>query len=675
MAKKLKYIPWTIESARGILQKRIHDSVQYRESTQEDPWRLNETTTYAPEGLLTKGRNYVADALGAQGTLESDLPPSEAQGFDSIGMNYTVRYYRLIQAQLSANPPSVTPTPLTSDSEDQRRAAAAEDIVKHALRQYQLQEEFDLVSAQVIMYGTGFMKVCWDELSGEPLDFDPETLEILKMEGDIHVKCCDTWDIYIDPIAKRWEEVRFVIQKNRYTASEIMAYWPEHYEEILTSPNGDIEDANSQTSFADRGREASEMQEQLYYIYEYWEKGLPENAFQGRYVEAMLRDGTCLTPPTHNPHRFGPKGKLPTAQLPFHIITDIDVTNQVYGNTFITYLTQLQDTLNRLDLQVLENIRAHGQVKMILPEGAEISDDMPSNDTWDIIQINGGGGSDPHFITPPNSMPDIASLRANIMQGLNDISGTNESMFGQQSRETSGFSMQYATNQGNLIRRRLFNKYVRLTEGVYNDILELVKKYWKEERLIQVEGQEGAFNAKQFKGADIEGGYDLVVQYGTTFSLDPMTRRQEILQLIPLFKEAGRPMDELLQHLKLNDLDSMNDTGFKSALRMREVLDVIIATKKPIEPRVMANHQARIKFAYDYLETAEFDRLDTETQMLIEDYIIKMEELEANKGGGAVAQGGAQAGGAVPQLPEGGPAEGAPPMDAAVSPMNPAPVA
>ena len=42
----------------------------------------------------------------------------------------------------------------------------------------------------------------------------------------------------------------------------------------------------------------------------------------------------------------------------------------------------------------------------------------------------------------------------------------NESMFGQSSRETAGFTMQYATNQGNVIRRRLFNKYVLLTEAV-----------------------------------------------------------------------------------------------------------------------------------------------------------------------------------------------------------------
>jgi len=38
------------------------------------------------------------------------------------------------------------------------------------------------------------------------------------------------------------------------------------------------------------------------------------------------------------------------------------------------------------------------------------------------------------------------------------MAGVNDSMFGQQKREQSGFSMQYATNQGKMVRRRLFNK-------------------------------------------------------------------------------------------------------------------------------------------------------------------------------------------------------------------------
>lgn len=672
MSRRIKFIPIKKEDGQKYIEPKLKDAISYRANTQDDTWLINEQTTFAPEGVMDDKNTALSAAIGVNLNEASD---DEMEGFDSFGMNYTVRYYRLIQAQLSANPPSVTPTPLTPDQEDQRRADAADDIVKYALRQYKMQEQFDLASSQLVLYGTAFIKSYWDKWAGDPIAFDKETLEITEMEGDLFVKSCDTWSIYLDPKAKKWDEVRFIFERKTYTEEEIKSHFPEQASYILNSTSyQDAEINTTSRSYADRFRQES-MEEKCYVLYEYWEKGLPENGFQGRYIEAILPDGTCVTEPTINPHRFEEEGSLPKARLPYHIITDIDVTNQVYGNTFITYLTKIQDTMNRLDLQTLENIRSHGQIRMVLPEGAEVAGDGPSNDSWDIVEVSGGGGQKPFFANPPSSMPDIASLRANIMQGLNDISGTNESMFGQQSRETSGFSMQYATNQGNLIRRRLFNKYVNLTEGVYKDILDLIRVNWTTSRLIKVEGQEGAFNAREYEGADIDGGYDLVVQYGTSFSLDPMTRRQEIMQLIPLYKEAGRPMDELIKHIKLNDADTMDDLGQLSENRMREDIDTMVMTEDYVGPKEWQNHEGRLKFLVPYMETAEFDRLDEATQ----DLIIKHKEermqmqAELSSGGAAPAQGGAiPEGGGTPM--EGPPAEGAPPMDASMTPAGPAPV-
>ena len=155
---------------------------------------------------------------------------------------------------------------------------------------------------------------------------------------------------------------------------------------------------------------------------------------------------------------------------------------------------------------------------------------------------------------------------------MDDMAGVNESMFGQQSWEQSGYSMQYATQQGDMIRHRLFVKYTKLVEDVYKAYLNMVRKYWNTEHTIHVLGKEKAFEALDIQGADIEGGFDLVVEYGTSVSLDPVARKQEILTLMPVFEKAGMSPRSILSMLKMNELDGLLDRVQMANDRQRKFL-------------------------------------------------------------------------------------------------------
>jgi len=47
-------------------------------------------------------------------------------------------------------------------------------------------------------------------------------------------------------------------------------------------------------------------------------------------------------------------------------------------------------------------------------------------------------------------------------------------------------------------------------------------------RTIHVLGKEKAFDAMDIKGADIDSGYDLVVEYGASLSLDPLHAEKKL---------------------------------------------------------------------------------------------------------------------------------------------------
>jgi hypothetical protein len=205
-------------------------------------------------------------------------------------------------------------------------------------------------------------------------------------------------------------------------------------------------------------------------------------------------------------------------------------------------------------------------------------------------------------------------------------------MLGIQRREQSAVSQQTAIESGTMIHRRLFKKYERVTQDIYKDSLEWVKEKWTTPRLVQVTGKDKAFETVSYKGADIANGYDIISEYGTSLPIDPNMRREAIMLLMPVLKEAGVPIQTILRHLKLNELENMYDINDMSADRQREVFDEMIARHRSgipeyIPPKEMENHKGRLAMAKEYLETAEFKYLEPELQDLIRQHIKERENL------------------------------------------------
>lgn len=647
----LKISIWNDDKAKAEVLKRWNNAMRDR-SVHESIWRQNERTIYNSLGT----RNTLSSSTTLDFSL-SEVISNVDQSNADVSTSYVMKNLRFIHAQMSSNPPMIAVRPQTSDQDDQRKADAADRIVRWALRKYHLQEKFDQVNLMALVYGTGLIKTTWDSSKGDIVEADLETGE-LTLEGDIDVSIPTTWNVYIDPDARSWDDVKWIIERIYIDYDEAVSRWPEKKDELdqarvqEKSPNS----TGHQTELRDMHYNSVEL-------LEYWETGLPTNGYLGRYCITTL-SGEIIESPRPSPFRFKRQGavskietsdlpdevkikrieKLPEqAALPYHFITDLDVPNTLWGKSSVEYAMTLQTNLNRLDTARLDNIQAHGVARMILPEAAEISEDALGNSPWDIVKIT--GNQPPYHMSPPQLLPELSSERVNYIQGINDVMGVNESMFGQQSREQSGASMQYATNQGNMIRHRLFNKYVACVESVYRALLNLCRKHWSISRTIHVLGKEQALEATDVKGMDIDGGFDVVGEYGTTLSLDPITRQQQIITLQPLFEKAGVDSRVLLKKLRLNDLEGIFDAFELAGHRQKEIFDEMIATNMYIPPEEQMDHENMIAWALRYFMTQEFTALAPETKQLLKQH---------NKDRAALAAQEQSAGGApaAPAAPE-----------------------
>jgi hypothetical protein len=91
--------------------------------------------------------------------------------------------------------------PTSSDQEDHRRADAADRTVRYMVRQYLMQENFDNLTLNTLVYGTGVIKTIWDPTKGDIVEFNKESGE-LTLEGDISIGVPFIWNIFLDPDAR-----------------------------------------------------------------------------------------------------------------------------------------------------------------------------------------------------------------------------------------------------------------------------------------------------------------------------------------------------------------------------------------------------------------------------------------------------------------------------------------
>lgn len=603
---------WSQEDARRELPKRLKDALTAR-SQREPDWRRNETMLFMPNSV-GNGSDQVTVSYDSLAQLSTgDLDAGESW----LSINYAFKYLRYIHSQMAANPPSVMPLPTSSDYKDRRAADVADDLVNYARRRYKMQEQVDLTSLQTLVYGTGVLRECWDPSAGDILRVSRKTRKLV-MTGDIRARPVLIWDFAVDHTARAEDDIRYVFERHVLSVEEAKYRFPDASDKLEATAQRGLR----ALKFWDTDREDPSAGRVV--VWEYTERGLPWNGMAGRRC-FMLEDGTLLSDIGPNPN--------PDAALGYFLLTDVDVPGQVYGRTFIDYIARIQDVLARLDSTILDGIQAHGSVRMVTYDAAEQQDGVPSNSNWEIVNIKGSAAQKPDFIDPPQLMGDIYKLRDALLVGMEQIAGVNESMFGKVDREMSGFSLQTAINAGNMVRRRLFNKYEAFVEAVFKFFLRLVQENWTDERKILVTGDENALSVAYYSGADLTDGFDLDVRYGASFSLDPASRREEIMQLLPLLKEAGYDMRTILGMLKLNDVSGLFDMATVAERRQLEIFDEMIAKFEAdgaaiyIAPEKGEEHEGMLKAAYEFRMSMAFKVLDKTLKVLIQKHIDDREAL------------------------------------------------
>lgn len=663
---KLRVISWTPEEASLNLKKRFDKASRYRKQKFESQWKTNEAM------LFGAGKGPINTTLSFNSLSEVFASESVSGGDPrSIHIPQVLRNLRILHSQLSANPPSVLAEALSNEIEDQHAAKAANSLVDHGLYKYKWQEKVDLVTLSTEVYGTGFGKCVFDGTRGELLRYNEQD-DTVEMEGDMLVKSLLVWNMFIDPDAESWDEVRYTFERIMLSFEEAITLFPA-YEDRLRQIAVDAQKHPSDFDGFIRGQEGLEkgrtedIENAVIPILEYYEKAAPVNGMAGRHCYC-LPDGTILGSMTKSP--------IPMGKLPYSILTDIDVPGEVYGKTPVDYAVSLSSVVDELDSMILENVEVHGSIHLVVFDGADIDENSLTDNPVNVIRVNGAANQAPFHLSPPPLTGDIYNLRNSTLQAIDAIMGVNEALKGEIPRELSGFAVQQAMNAANMTRRRLYNKYTMFTEDMWKLYLDSIEKNWTTKRKVMIVGKEDAIRLASFSGADLSGGFTLKVSYGTMFSLDPGQRRQEILQAQPILEKAGVSPKQIAKHLRYDDIEGAFDSIEVAEARQVEIFEKMILSYHekgavqyiPASDMEVAYHAEMAEAGYKYVMSNYFLGQDDEVKQAIYQHIREREEMAAKQAtpqasppdaaamaGGAMPPAGDLMGGVgAPPSPEGG---------------------
>lgn len=635
-----KLIVWRDRrEVKQLLGRRLKAAKQARRVQVEDEWAMARKCVFGDD---SQGSDMLTQAGGAPDTPDFDLA-------DRIDVQYAFRNLRLIHSHMSSNPPVSTARAQSTDLEDRRAAKAAQHTMRWFLQTLDMHNTNDLANLDCLVTGTGVTYTGFDADGGEPIEFNRETCEI-KTDGAIELRRVSVDAFWVDPAARADDSIRWTFEKRQFTGEEARSRWPKKWQLIKRSCLHRVDNTSpSSGTLGTSTNETNTDAEPLYDLYWYFEPGAPENGFLGRFC-ICAEDGTPIVGPDINPNLSYPppalsdrrraaatgqrlERKPPTAYSPYQIVTDIDVPDRFWGRSALYYVAPAQRLMSNLDSATMEAMRAHGVVRLVLPPGAKMAESAITNSSVEIIEQaadSDAQGEPIGYMAPaglPNSMADLRQL---MRQGVDDMWGVNENMFGQQSREQSAVNMQYAVNQGVMVRRRLFNKSIRFVRAQYKALLSLAIQHWTTPRALAVLGEESAYDVEEFMNMDLYCGYEIDVEYGTHLPLDPLARRDELMKMMPIYEQLGISKRSIASALKIADLEYVQELGDLSRDRAEEVVDIIVTKGIQVQPASeFQDHEGVLAYLLEYVNTSSFDRLPEDRRFLIDDHIRIRRDLAA----------------------------------------------
>ena len=342
-------------------------------------------------------------------------------------------------------------------------------------------------------------------------------------------------------------------------------------------------------------------------------------------------------------------------KLPFFTYVVNPLDNDMYGLGVTYPIIPIQRDMNKNRSIITENAETMGHLKWLVKEGSVANPSAFDDMSGEVVEYTGEVA--PHQSTA-NPIPvhingafwDLLSI-AKFITKLQDI-GTWSSIPRGGSQMANGTTQEIKNSEDVLFAPDIA-RAVEFVQKIVRRYLFLAKKYYKEERIITIIGENKRPEAISFFAEKLKDDYNVDIKVGGGFARSDDAQVQAITNLMqtPAYAAAGiDPRLVMEEMFKKMGLTKLKEDTFKDERQAKRYLDHILSGQNaPISKYV--NPNAHIKVFTDFIKQPQYDVLPLETRVGIDRYLDQMVAMTIGQGA------------PVPTLPPGNmaPVENAPP--------------
>jgi hypothetical protein len=410
----------------------------------------------------------------------------------------SVNHYRniashIINMTLSSRP-AMEAQAVNTDAKTQAQTILANGLLDYYMFQKHLENHFRKAVESAVVLSEGYIRIGWNEREGDAYFIDEETGKTLY-KGDLEFVNLGPTDVIRDTSREDNNNDWILIRtyKNKY---DLAAKYPSLREKIIEVKSKDEEKNAIRNLFQDGTDQIA--------VWEFYHRRT-ESVPNGNYMifvssEAVLYDGP-----------------LPYRQIPVFRISVDDILGTPLGYTPMFDLLPLQEAINGLYSTVLTNQTAFGVQNILMPKGADISEQQLSGGL-NIIYYDKDEGK-PESLNLTNTPVEIFKSIEMAVKEMETISGVNSVVRGNpEASLRSATSLALVQAQAISFSSSLQQSYIRLIEDVGTGIIQILQDYADEPRIAFISGKSNRTYLREFKGSDLSNVNRVIVRAASPLS-------------------------------------------------------------------------------------------------------------------------------------------------------------
>lgn len=488
-----------------------------------------------------------------------------------------------------ASRPALDARAANTDPKSLIQAQLGTSLIDYYMREKRLEKYLAGAVESAIVLGAGYLSILWDTSEGAIIDEDEET-GLTVREGDIKCNNYTPFEIIFD-LNKNNADHDWLITtdfKNRY---DLMAKYPDMAEIIEGLPG---KDKLENCVIIDKDMASDEVP--LFTFYHKPSDALPN----GRMVIFLSAD--CVLVDLD----------LPYKKIPVYRITPGDVigTSVGYGATFD--LIPLQDAVNTLYTSVFSNNVALGTQNLFVKTGANLTNS----------QLTGGlniieGLEKPEPLNLVASSPETYNL-IKVIEGLMEtLSGINSTIRGEpEANLRSASALAVVQSMAIQYINGLQQQYVQLLEDAGTAIVETLKSYATEPRVVSIIGKNKKAYLKQFKADDIQEVNRVVVDVSNPLSKTTAGRIQMAEQLMQM-KADQFTIEQYIQVINTGKIETMTSKETRKTNQI-EMENERLMSGSPTKVLILDDHATHIIEHTSLLDDPDIRDDDTSSQVILD---------------------------------------------------------